>query len=100
MAVMPESDLAYTEDVERNLRSDGFVQFQKDGVNSKVLMDQDRFDRIRELMDDALVEMVMAGPRDVENGRVRPAEDSIAELRKKLVQGKGFEPSNSYENRP
>lgn len=83
MAVMSDSNLAYTEDVEINLRNDGFVQFQKDGVNSKVLMDQDSYDKMRELMDDALVEMVMAGLRDVENGRVRPAEESIAELRKK-----------------
>ncbi|MBR1452007.1 MAG: hypothetical protein IJ592_00730 [Candidatus Methanomethylophilaceae archaeon] len=80
---MSDSNLAYTEDVEINLRNDGFVQFQKDGVNSKVLMDQDSYDKMRELMDDALVEMVMAGLRDVENGRVRPAEESIAELRKK-----------------
>ena len=83
MAVMSDSNLAYTEDVEINLRNDGFVQFQKDGVNSKVLMDQDSYDKMRDLMDDALVEMVMAGLRDVENGRVRPAEESIAELRKK-----------------
>lgn len=83
MAIMSDSNLAYTEEVEKNLLTDGFVQFQKDGVNSKILMDQDSYDKMRELMDDALVEMVMAGLRDVENGRVRPAEESIAELRKK-----------------
>lgn len=35
---MSDSNLVYTEAVEANLRTDGYVQFQKDGINSKVLM--------------------------------------------------------------
>ena len=50
---MSESNLAYTEEVEKNLLTDGFVQFQKDGVNSKILIDQERYDMIRRQMDNA-----------------------------------------------
>lgn len=35
------------------------------------------------LVDDAIVEMVGAAMRDIDEGRVRPAEDAIAEMRKK-----------------
>lgn len=83
MAVMSDSNLAYTEDVEINLRNDGFVQFRKDGVNCKVLMNQEKIEMMRELVNNVLVEMVIAGLHDVENGRTRPAEESITELRKK-----------------
>ena len=83
MAIMSESNLAYTEEVEKNLLTDGFVQFQKDGVNSKILIDQGRYDMIRRQMDNAVVEMVLAGIRDMEEGNLIPADEVFEELRQK-----------------
>ena len=83
MAIMSESNLAYTEEVEKNLLTDGFVQFQKDGVNSKILIDQERYDMIRRQMDNAIVEMVLAGIRDMEEGNLIPADEVFEEIRQK-----------------
>ena len=83
MAIMSDSNLAYTEEVEKNLLTDGFVQFQKDGVNSKILIDQARYDMIRRQMDNAVVEMVLAGIRDMEEGNLIPADEVFEELRQK-----------------
>ena len=83
MAIMSESNLAYTEEVEKNLLTDGFVQFQKDGVNSKILIDQERYDMIRRQMDNAVVEMVLAGIRDMEEGNLIPADEVFEEIRQK-----------------
>ncbi len=80
---MPDSNLAYTEEVEKSLLTDGFVQFQKDGVNSKILIDQGRYDMIRRQMDNAVVEMVLAGIRDMEEGNLVPADEVFKELRQK-----------------
>jgi len=83
MAIMSDSNLAYTEEVEKNLLTDGFVQSQKDGVNSKILIDQGRYDMIRRHMDNAVVEMVLAGIRDMEEGNLIPADEVFEELRQK-----------------
>ena len=83
MAVMSDSNLAYTEDVETGLRNDGFVQFQKDGVNTMILIDQSRYEKAKCRMDDALVKMVMAGIRDMEEGNLIPAVQVFDEIDKK-----------------
>lgn len=83
MAVMSDSNLAYTEDVETGLRNDGFVQFQKDGVNTMILIDQSRYEKAKRRMDDALVKMVMAGIRDMEEGNLIPSDQVFDEIDKK-----------------
>jgi len=83
MAIMSDSNLAYTEEVEKNLLTDGFVQFQKDGVNTMILIDQSRYEKAKRRMDDALVKMVMAGIRDMEEGNLIPADQVFDEIDKK-----------------
>ncbi|MBQ7978219.1 MAG: hypothetical protein IJ248_00470 [Candidatus Methanomethylophilaceae archaeon] len=79
MAVMSDSNLAYTEDVKSGLRDDGYVQFQKDGVNTMLLIDVTTGDRLREIL--LNIELAEAFRRSEEDGDNMDAFEFLESLR-------------------
>ncbi len=79
MAVMSDSNLAYAEDVKSNLRNDGYVQFQKDGVNTMLLIDVTTGDRLRDIL--LNVELAEAFRRSEQDGDNMDAFEFLESLK-------------------
>ncbi len=72
----------YAEIVAQNLRDTGVCSYIDDDMNQNIIITQERYEALMELLDRALGEMVDAGLRDVEAGRGMPAHEAIDEIRK------------------
>lgn len=85
MTVMYESVInnAYSDELMKLVRDEGVVQIVG-GSDELVILTRERFDSMKSKIDSAEVQLVNVGLRDIEEGRVIPAEEVMADLKREF----------------
>ena len=85
MAVMYDSAItdAYSDELLKLIRDEGIVQLVDGKTIDLVMLPRERYEEMASIIELIEAEMVKEGIRDIEEGRVVPANEAMGRLRNK-----------------